>query len=172
MSDSEQDDLEHCVAITAMSARFPGARNLEEFWSNLRDGVESATFFSDQELLAAGVDRSLLEHPHYVKANGLLDGIDLFDAPFFDCSPREAEILDPQSRIFLECCWEALERALDQLPEPQREVFVLHEMEGKSFKVISEMTGVSVNTLLSRKRYAVLALRDELQELYQEMINI
>ena len=68
--------------------------------------------------------------------------------------------------------WEALERALDQLPEQQREVFILHEMEGKSFKVIAEMTGSSVNTLLSRKRYAVLALRDELNELYQEMINL
>lgn len=65
--------------------------------------------------------------------------------------------------------WTELADALDELPEEQREVFVMHELEGKSFKQIAEITGESVNTLLSRKRYAVLYLRENLQELYNEL---
>ena len=74
-------------------------------------GVESIVFFSDQELAAAGVDPALLRSPDYVKASGVLDDIDLFDAAFFGITPREAEIIDPQQRLFLECAWEALEHA-------------------------------------------------------------
>lgn len=65
--------------------------------------------------------------------------------------------------------WTELAAALDELPEEQREVFILHELEGRSFKEIAEITGESVNTLLSRKRYAVLYLREVLQELYNEL---
>src|SRR6478752_5837475 len=63
---------------------------------------------------------------------------------------------------------EELEFALDELPDEQREVFVAHELEGRSFKELAEETGVSVNTLLSRKRYAVLHLRERLQSIYDE----
>jgi acyl transferase domain-containing protein/acyl carrier protein len=94
-----------------MSGRFPGARNIEEFWQNLCNGVESITFFSDQELLDAGVDEKLLRHKDYVKAAGVLADADLFDAGFFGFSPRDAEVLSPQYRVFLECAWEALENA-------------------------------------------------------------
>src|SRR2546430_9980690 len=99
------------VAVIGMSGRFPGARNLEEFWRNLREGVESISTFSDQELLAQGIDPDLLRNPSYVKAGGVLEDIDLFDASFFGYSPREAEIMDPQHRFLLECSWEALEDA-------------------------------------------------------------
>lgn len=99
------------IAIIGMAGRFPGARNLHEFWQNLRDGVESISFFSDQELLAAGIDPATLQDSQYVKARGMLDDIDLFDAAFFGYTPREAEILDPQQRLFLECAWQALEDA-------------------------------------------------------------
>jgi len=99
------------VAIIGMSCRFPGARNVEEFWQNLRDGVESITFFSDEELLVEGIDRAILEQPNYVKAGGILPDIDRFDAGFFGFTPREAQITDPQERIFLEGAWEALEDA-------------------------------------------------------------
>ena len=99
------------VAIIGMSGRFPGAANVEEFWRNLRDGVESIRFFSDEELLAAGVSPREMAAPNYVKANGVLEDIELFDAPFFGFSPREAEIMDPQLRFFLEGGWEALENA-------------------------------------------------------------
>ena len=68
--------------------------------------------------------------------------------------------------------WTELADALDELPEEQKQVFVLHELEGKSFKEIAEITGEPINTLLSRKRYAVLYLREELQELYSEMENL
>ncbi|MFI5164467.1 MAG: RNA polymerase sigma factor [Bacteroidia bacterium] len=77
----------------------------------------------------------------------------------------------PETKMLRSAVMEALEDALDELPKDQREVFMLHEIEGKSFKEISEMTGDSVNTLLSRKRYAVLFLRERLKELYQELIN-
>ena len=99
------------IAIIGMAGRFPGAKNLDEFWRNLRDGVESISFFTDEELISFGVDRNQLNDPNYVKASGFLDDIDLFDAAFFGYSPREAELIDPQQRIFLECAWEALENA-------------------------------------------------------------
>jgi len=99
------------IAVIGMSGRFPGACNVEEFWQNLCDGVESIKFFSDQELLDAGVDERLLRHKDYVKAAGVIADDDLFDAEFFGFSPRDAEVVSPQYRLFLECAWEALENA-------------------------------------------------------------
>ncbi|MFO1432620.1 MAG: amino acid adenylation domain-containing protein [Candidatus Competibacteraceae bacterium] len=99
------------IAVIGMACRFPEANSVEAFWENLRQGVESIAFFSDEELLAAGVDSALLAAPNYVKAGTLLSDIDLFDAAFFGFAPREAEILDPQQRLFLECAQEALETA-------------------------------------------------------------
>jgi acyl transferase domain-containing protein/thioesterase domain-containing protein len=99
------------VAVIGMAGRFPGARNLDEFWVRLRDGVECISFFADEELMAAGVPAEVLRDPRYVKAAGVLEGADLFDAGLFGMSPAEAEILDPQQRLFLECAWEALEAA-------------------------------------------------------------
>src|ERR1700730_11077843 len=99
------------IAVIGMGGRFPGARNLTEFWRNLRDGVESIPFLTDDELRLAGVDPETLSNPNYVKATGMLEGVELFDAAFFRFSPREAELLDPQQRIFMECAWEGLEHA-------------------------------------------------------------
>ena len=99
------------MAIVGMAGRFPGARNIEEFWQNLRDGVESITCFSDADLAAAGVTPAVLSDPNYVKAWSVLPDAEWFDAAFFGFSPREAEIMDPQRRLFLECAWEALEDA-------------------------------------------------------------
>ncbi|HYP30131.1 MAG TPA: SDR family NAD(P)-dependent oxidoreductase [Blastocatellia bacterium] len=111
MSEPESNNTEGAIAIIGMSGRFPGAKNLKEFWRNLRDGVESVSFFSDEELRASGVPPELLANPNYVKARPVLEDADLFDASFFGFNPREAEILDPQHRLFLECAWEALEDA-------------------------------------------------------------
>jgi acyl transferase domain-containing protein len=111
MRDLPDSPVSDGIAIIGMSGRFPGARNLSEFWNNLRSGVESITFFSAAELTAAGVDTSLTQHPDFVNAGGILDGIELFDAAFFGFSAREAETLDPQQRILLECAWEAMEDA-------------------------------------------------------------
>ncbi len=99
------------IAIIAMSGRFPGANNIDAFWENLRNGVESVSWLCDEELLAAGVQPELLQNPNYVRASAVLDDIELFDANFFGFNPKEAEILDPQNRLFLECAWETLEQA-------------------------------------------------------------
>src|SRR5262249_19690774 len=99
------------IAIIGMAGRFPGARSIDEFWRNLRDGVESVAFFTDPQLEAAGADRLLIQKPSYVKAVALLDGADQFDAAFFGYNPREAELMDPQHRVLLETAWEALENA-------------------------------------------------------------
>jgi amino acid adenylation domain-containing protein/thioester reductase-like protein len=105
------DHLEEEIAIIGMAGRFPGASDLATFWQHLHDGVESITFFSEQELEAAGISPDVLKEPHYIKARPVLEDIDKFDAAFFGYSPREAEIMDPQHRLFLECCWQALENA-------------------------------------------------------------
>ncbi|MDB9511355.1 alpha/beta fold hydrolase [Kamptonema animale CS-326] len=97
------------IAVIGMSGRFPGAKNIDEFWQNLQDGVESLSFFSEAELEAAGVDAATASNPNYVKVAPVLDDVDLFDASFFGYSPKEAEMLDPQNRLFMESAWEALE---------------------------------------------------------------
>src|SRR5947209_3300408 len=97
------------IAIIGMAGRFPQAPNLQRFWENLCQGIESTSFFSEQELEQAGISPELLRHPNYVRARGVLEDADLFDAGFFGYSPREAELTDPQIRLFLECAWEALE---------------------------------------------------------------
>ena len=99
------------IAIIGMSGRFPGAKNIEAFWQNLKDGVESRTVFGEEELRAQGVPSSYMNYPGWVKSGFVLDDIDMFDAAFFGLNPREAQVLDPQHRIFLECAWEALEYA-------------------------------------------------------------
>ena len=99
------------VAVIGMSGRFPGADGVEAFWRNLREGVESITFFTDEQLSADGITREERESPGFVPAFGALEGIDLFDAGFWGYSPREAETLEPAHRLFLECAWEAMEDA-------------------------------------------------------------
>ena len=103
--------VDEAIAVVGMAGRFPGARDLDAFWSLLDEGREGIRFFSDDELLAAGVDPARLDDDHYVKGRGALDDPELFDAAFFDLSPREAQVLDPQQRIFLETAWAALEDA-------------------------------------------------------------
>ncbi|HEX6292478.1 MAG TPA: amino acid adenylation domain-containing protein [Herpetosiphonaceae bacterium] len=110
-NDQQARRSDSAIAIIGMAGRFPGAQDIDTFWQNLCNGVESIAFFSDQELLDAGVEPSMLALPNYVKAGATLDDIELFDADFFGYSPREAEIMDPQQRLFLECAWAALEHA-------------------------------------------------------------
>lgn len=106
MPDSEFNS----IAIIGMSGRFPGADTIDDFWKNIRDGVETISSFTDDELIAAGVplhpDRY---EPNYVRARSILKNRELFDAKFFGYSPREAAQIDPQQRLFLECAWEAME---------------------------------------------------------------
>jgi len=111
MNSTTLDNEPEQVAIIGMAGRFPGARNIDEFWENLRNGIESVTFFAPEESLASGVAPELLKDPAYVGAVGFLEEADSFDASFFGYSPKEAEIMDPQHRIFLECAWTAMENA-------------------------------------------------------------
>ncbi len=104
------EDLD-AVAIIGMAGRFPGADDVEEFWRNLREGVESISAVSDQDMLDAGVDPAALHGPQRVAVASTLTDIEYFDAGFFEMSPRQAELTDPQQRLFLECAWDALESA-------------------------------------------------------------
>lgn len=108
---SDATTATHHVAITGMAGRFPGAPDVAAFWDNLEHGREAVTFFTEPELLEAGVDPAQLARENYVRAKGVLQDADLFDAAFFGYSPREAQTLDPQHRVFLECAWAALESA-------------------------------------------------------------
>lgn len=99
------------IAIIGMAGRFPGAKNIDEFWQNLQTGIESISVFTDEELLASGLDAATLNNPKFVKARAILEDVELFDASFFGFNPREAEITDPQHRLFLECAYIALENA-------------------------------------------------------------
>jgi len=110
MSSNNTNQIES-IAIIGMAGRFPGANNVAEYWRNLRDGVEAITFFSDEELQKAGVEASRLSSPNFVKAKGAIENGDMFDAAFFGFTPREAEIMDPQHRLFMETVWTALEDA-------------------------------------------------------------
>jgi acyl transferase domain-containing protein/surfactin synthase thioesterase subunit/acyl carrier protein len=99
------------VAIIGMGCRFPGANGVGRYWRNLCEGVESITTFSEGELLASGVDPALVANPSYVRAAPVLDDIECFDAEFFGYSPREATLMDPAQRLFLQVVWEAFEDA-------------------------------------------------------------
>lgn len=100
------------IAIVGMSGRFPGAQDVAEFWKNLAAGRETITRFTEEETeFSMATPAARARGAKFVRARGILDGADLFDAEFFSIQPREAEIMDPQHRIFLECSWEALESA-------------------------------------------------------------
>jgi hypothetical protein len=135
---------DEAVAIVGMSGRFPGAASVEELWRNLCAGVESISFFGDDEL-EGPVPAGARDDPRFVKAGGVLEGVELFDAAFFDFSPREAELLDPQQRLFLECAWEALERSGH---DPRRH-------SGR----IGVFAGSGINTYLIRNLLTELRMR-------------
>lgn len=96
------------IAVIGMAGRFPGANSIAELWSLLIEGRETTKFFTAEEL-DASIPPAVRYAPNYVKARGVVDGADEFDPAFFGLSPRVAELMDPQQRVFLELCWEALE---------------------------------------------------------------
>ena len=104
-------NIEDSIAIIGMNGRFPGAKNINEFWDNLKNGRESIINFTDRELLDLGINLDVINNPNYVKAGAFLEDIDLFDANFFGYNPQEAASIDPQHRIFLESAYSALETA-------------------------------------------------------------
>jgi acyl transferase domain-containing protein len=103
--------VDNRVAIIGMAARFPGARNIDQLWENLVSGTESLTALSDAQLASAGVPASAIGDPNYIRLRPLTDDVDCFDAKYFGYSAREAQIADPQQRLFLEICETALQHA-------------------------------------------------------------
>ncbi len=100
------------IAVIGMAARFPGAPNISAFWKLLEQGIESVTFLTEEELVEAGIPEETARNPRYVKCKGaVLEDKEWFDAAFFGYTPAEAEIMDPQVRVFHECAWTALEDA-------------------------------------------------------------
>ena len=98
------------IAVIGMSGRFPGAKNVEQFWQNLVNGVETVSRFSQEELeFSVATPESVAQGDTFIRARAILEDVDQFDAAFFGIYPREAELMDPQHRLFLECAWEALE---------------------------------------------------------------
>ncbi len=111
MSHETLNDLSGAIAVIGLAGRFPQAQDLDVFWQNLMDKKEVVTFFSEEELLEAGVAPELVHNPNYVPAHAVIEGVEDFDAAFFGYSPREAQMIDPQQRLFLECAWQAMENA-------------------------------------------------------------
>ena len=107
----EQSNSLNDVAIIGMAGRFPGAENVREFWRNLVAGNETISFFDSGELEPLPSEAEVRNDPHYVRARGVVAGAETFDAAFFGINPREAELMDPQQRVFLETAWTALEDA-------------------------------------------------------------
>lgn len=114
--ESPQSTIDFGIAVIGMACRVPGANNIEQFWRNVQEGIESISHFSRAELEEAGIKPHSLDDPHYVPAKGIIQDADCFDHEFFGFTMREAEITDPQQRLFLECLWQALENA-GQNPE-------------------------------------------------------
>jgi acyl transferase domain-containing protein/thioesterase domain-containing protein len=106
------DSTNNDIAVIGIAGRFPGANNVDEFWKNLLDGKDSITHFTDDQLAANVKNYDLLkDNPDYIKARGILENIDMFDAAFFGINPNEAKTTDPQHRVWKETVWEALENA-------------------------------------------------------------
>ncbi|AUS99076.1 beta-ketoacyl synthase [Nostoc sp. CENA543] len=142
----------HDIAIIGMAGRFPGANNIDSFWENLKNGVETISFFSEEELLESGVSPQLFQQPNYVRARPILDNVESFDSEFFGYTDREAELLDPQQRLLLQCSWECLENA----------GYNPNSYEG----AIGMFAGASMNTYLINNCYpnrGQLDSNDELQ---------
>ncbi len=110
MLSDEEKNMEGKVAIIGMACRLPGATNINQYWKNLLDGLETLNTFTDKELIASDVDPAVFNQPNYIRNRGI-NGAEYFDAEFFGVTPREAELIDPQQRIFLECAWHAMEDA-------------------------------------------------------------
>jgi amino acid adenylation domain-containing protein len=144
------------IAIIGMAGRFPKARSITELWRNLREGVEAISFFEDAEIEDPAFD-AWRGKPNYVKARGVLEDADKFDAAFFGINPKEAEIIDPQQRVFLECAWEALE---DAGYDPDREE-----------RPIGVFAGLSMNTYLMANLASNAALREQVNSFQTTFAN-
>ena len=113
-----QPDYESAVALVGMAGRFPGASSVARLWENLSRGTGGLRAIEDEEAIAAGLDPAVLADPNYVRVGGPVEGVDQFDAAAFGFTDLEAELMEPQHRLLLECAWEALEGAGYRPTEP------------------------------------------------------
>jgi len=145
------------IAIIGMSGRFPGANNLEQFWKNIKNGVESISFLSPEELSKHGIKEKIINNDNYVKASAAVSDIDMFDADFFGYSPRESQEMDPQQRLFLECAWEAIENG----------GYTPNTYEGS----IGVYAGVAINTYLLNNLYSNFDLTEANNRSFEQMLS-
>ncbi|MGJ6968437.1 beta-ketoacyl synthase N-terminal-like domain-containing protein [Streptosporangium sp. G11] len=159
MTHPADEDRESMIAVIGMACRFPGAGSIERFWENLCEGRESTTFFTDEELLAAGVDPALLGDPRYVKAGQILPDVELFDAGYFGIPDGEAELIDPQQRHFLECAHEALERS-GHLPGGAQATIGVYAGAGLNTYLLDNLAG-RYRTGSTQERYRLMLCNDK-----------
>lgn len=160
------------IAIIGMSFRFPGASTLKQFWENLAGGVESISHFTEKQLLAAGVLPARLRDPKYVRARGILENIEFFDASLFGFTPREAEITDPQHRVLLECAWEALEHAGYDSERYPGEIGVYAGMVGSSYMFNNLLPNQAVLASVGDFRIEIANDKDHLNTRISYKLNL
>jgi iturin family lipopeptide synthetase A len=157
MSESERELAG--IAVVGLALRFPGAADPEQLWRDLASGVDSVSRWSDEELAGAGVPEALRRNPRYVAARGVLAGAERFDAAFFGLTPRQAELMDPQHRVFLECAWEALETAGYGERPPEARVGVFAGTGFNSYLV--EVLGRSAERLAGSEAFQLFLGNDK-----------
>ena len=104
-------DISMDVAIIGMAGKFPGAENIQKLWDNLCQKVDVRQDFSDEDLKPFTKDMSKIDKDDFVRKGYRIKDVDKFDAKFFNLTPKQAKILDPQHRLFLETAWQGLESA-------------------------------------------------------------
>ncbi|WP_162200459.1 hybrid non-ribosomal peptide synthetase/type I polyketide synthase [Kordia jejudonensis] len=145
------------IAVVGMHGKFPGAKNIAEFWENLCQGTENITFFSEEEAKQKTFHKGITTAENHVKAKGEIEDVDCFDARFFGYAAAEAKVMHPQTRLFHECCWAALENA-GMNPENLKEKVGLFGGSSSSYEWRKELAKASAtpfdeyaNALLSDK---------------------
>ncbi|MPQ34066.1 amino acid adenylation domain-containing protein [Clostridium estertheticum] len=147
------------IAVIGMQCRFPGASNIDEFWKNLKGSVESVVSLSDEELIESGIDKEMIKQGDYVKSGSYIKDYDLFAAEFFGYSAKEAAMMDPQHRIFLELCWHALEDAGYDPDQYEGNIGVFAGTTYNSYLLNNILKGRSIND--SSENFFVQILNDK-----------
>lgn len=147
------------IAVVGMAGRFPQAPDLAAFWDNLREGRECISFFSDEALLKAGAPAHLLDDPRYVKAQGILDEAECFDPAFFDMNQGEAELIDPQQRLFLQIALHALEDAACNPDSFDGRISVYAGASNPTYQIENVLPNLKAPT--SSKRFQVMVSNDK-----------
>ncbi len=167
-----QTPIHNAIAIVGMAGRFPEAHSVADFWHNVLEGKKSIRFFTEEEVLRAGADPNLVYHPDYVKAGSIIEDIDLFDASFFGFTPREAEAMDPQARLFLECAWWSLE---DAGYDPHQYAGLIGIFAGKGFSNYMSnnlFTHPDLVAMLGKLQMAIGNERDSLAAMTAYKLNL